>query len=297
MEENSMSDYENAIEIKNLTKNYDGFTLDNISFNVPKGNIMGFIGQNGAGKSTTINTILNIIKSDSGEIKVFGLDNCKDERLIKQDIAAVFDELPFHEQLNAKALDKILRHVFKQWRSETFFGYLERFQLPVKKKFGQFSKGMKMKLQIAAALSHNAKLLIMDEATTGLDPVVRNEMLDIFLEFLQDEEHSILMSSHITSDLEKIADSVTFIDKGRLLLTGYKDEILESHGVVKCSRADYENIEKGDIISARISDFGVEAMVSDRQGISRKYSGLVIDPTTLEEIMLFYVNREKKEWC
>ena len=291
-----MSDYENAIEIKNITKHYDGFTLDNISFNVPKGSIMGFIGQNGAGKSTTINTILNIIKADSGEIRVFGKDTRTADAQIKQDISAVFDELPFHEQLNAKALDKILRHIFKGWSSETFFGYLERFQLPVKKKFGQFSKGMKMKLQIAAALSHNAKLLIMDEATTGLDPVVRNEILDIFLEYLQDEEHSILMSSHITSDLEKIADSVTFIDKGKLLITGYKDEILETHGVVKCSKADYENIEKGDIISARISDFGVEAMVSDKQSVSRKYSGLVIDPTTLEEIMLFYVNREKKEW-
>ena len=287
-----MSDYENAIEIKNLSKHYDGFTLDNISFNVPKGSIMGFIGQNGAGKSTTINAILNIIKADSGEIRVFGVGV-----QIKQDISAVFDELPFHEQLNAKALDKVLRHVFKNWSSKTFFEFLERFQLPVKKKFGQFSKGMKMKLQIAAALSHNAKLLIMDEATTGLDPVVRNEILDIFLEFLQDEEHSILMSSHITSDLEKIADSVTFIDKGKLLITGYKDEILESHGVVKCSKADYESIEKGDIVSARIGDFGVEAMVSDRQSISRKYSGLVIDPTTLEEIMLFYVSREKKEWC
>ena len=292
-----MSDYENAIEIKNLSKHYDGFTLDNISFNVPKGSIMGFIGQNGAGKSTTINAILNIIKADSGEIRVFGEDTRTVGVQIKQDISAVFDELPFHEQLNAKALDKVLRHVFKNWSSKTFFEFLERFQLPVKKNFGQFSKGMKMKLQIAAALSHNAKLLIMDEATTGLDPVVRNEILDIFLEFLQDEEHSILMSSHITSDLEKIADSVTFIDKGKLLITGYKDEILESHGVVKCSRADYENIEKGDIISARISDFGVEAMVSDRQSISRKYSGLVIDPTTLEEIMLFYVSREKKEWC
>lgn len=292
-----MSDYENAIEIKDLTKHYDGFTLDSISFNVPKGSIMGFIGQNGAGKSTTINAILNIIKADSGEIKVFGMDNRNADVQIKQDIAAVFDELPFHEQLNAKALDKILRHIFKDWSSETFFKYLERFQLPTKKKFGQFSKGMKMKLQIAAALSHNAKLLIMDEATTGLDPVVRNEILDIFLEFLQDEEHSILMSSHITSDLEKIADSVTFIDKGKLLITGYKDEILESHGVIKCSKSDYENIGKGDIISARIGEFGVEAMVSDRQAVSRKYSGIVIDPTTLEEIMLFYVNREKKEWC
>ncbi len=291
-----MSDYENAIEIKNLTKHYDGFTLDNISFNVPKGSIMGFIGQNGAGKSTTINTILNIIKADSGEIKVFGLDNCKNEREIKQDIAAVFDELPFHEQLNAKSLDKILRHVFKDWSSETFFKYLERFQLPVKKRFAQFSKGMKMKLQIAAALSHNAKLLIMDEATTGLDPVVRNEILDIFLEYLQDEEHSILMSSHITSDLEKIADSVTFIDKGKLLISGYKDEILESHGVVKCSKADFNNIEKGDYISAMIGDYSVEVMVADRTAFVRKYSGLVIDPTTLEEIMVFYVNREKKEW-
>ncbi len=292
-----MADYENAIEIKNLTKRYDGFTLDNISFSVPKGSIMGFIGQNGAGKSTTINTILNIIKADSGEIRVFGKDTRTADVQIKQDIAAVFDELPFHEQLNAKALDKILRRVFKRWNSEVFFGYLERFQLPVKKKFGQFSKGMKMKLQIAAALSHDAKLLIMDEATTGLDPVVRNEILDIFLEFLQNEEHSILMSSHITSDLEKIADSVTFIDKGRLLLTGYKDDILESHGVIKCSKEDYENIGEGDIISARISDFGVEAMVSDKKAVSRKYSGLVIDPTTLEEIMLFYVNRDKKEWC
>ncbi|MBQ1536452.1 MAG: ABC transporter ATP-binding protein [Ruminococcus sp.] len=292
-----MADYENAIEIKNLTKRYDGFTLDNISFSVPKGSIMGFIGQNGAGKSTTINTILNIIKADSGEIRVFGKDTRSADVQIKQDIAAVFDELPFHEQLNAKALDKILRRVFKRWNSEVFFGYLERFQLPVKKKFGQFSKGMKMKLQIAAALSHDAKLLIMDEATTGLDPVVRNEILDIFLEFLQNEDHSILMSSHITSDLEKIADSVTFIDKGRLLLTGYKDDILESHGVIKCSKEDYENIGEGDIISARISDFGVEAMVSDKKAVSRKYSGLVIDPTTLEEIMLFYVNRDKKEWC
>lgn len=291
-----MPDYENAIEIKNLTKHYDGFTLDNISFNVPKGSIMGFIGQNGAGKSTTINTILNIIKADSGEIKVFGQDTRSADVQIKQDIAAVFDELPFHEQLNAKSLEKILKHIFSQWDSKTFYAYLERFQLPVKKRFAQFSKGMKMKLQIAAALSHNAKLLIMDEATTGLDPVVRNEILDIFLEYLQDEEHSILMSSHITSDLEKIADSVTFIDKGKLLITGYKDEILESHGVAKCSKADFADIEKGDFISARVGDYGVEVMVADRENFARKYSGLVIDPTTLEEIMVFYVNREKKEW-
>ncbi|MBQ1433615.1 MAG: ABC transporter ATP-binding protein [Ruminococcus sp.] len=291
-----MAGYENAIEIKGLTKRYDGFTLDKLSFNVPKGSIMGFIGQNGAGKSTTINTILNIVRADEGEIKVMGLDHIKDEHEIKRNIAAVFDELPFNEQLNANDIDFIFSDLFENWDRQTFFGYLDRFALPRKKKFGQFSKGMKMKLQIASALSHGAKLLIMDEATTGLDPVVRNEILDIFLEYLQDEDNSILMSSHITSDLEKIADSVTFIDKGRLLITGYKDDILENHAVLKCTKADFKEIDKQDFISARLTDFGADVMVADRFAAAKKYSGLTIDKTTLEEIMLFYVNREKKEW-
>ncbi len=291
-----MNDYENAIEIKGLTKRYDGFTLDNVSFDVPKGSIMGFIGQNGAGKTTTINALLNIVKKDEGEIKLLGLDSVKDEFEVKSQIAAVFDELPFDDRLNANDINKILREVFEQWSSETFFGYLDRFSLPRKKKFGKFSKGMKMKLQIASALSHNAKLLIMDEATTGLDPVVRNEILDIFLEYLQNEEHTILMSSHITSDLDKVADSVTFIDKGKLLISGYKDDILDSHGVLKCTKSDYKEIDPEDIISARLSDFGAEVMVADRAECSRKYSGAVIDPATLEEIMIYYVNRSKKEW-
>ena len=291
-----MAGYENAIEIKGLTKRYDGFTLDKLSFNVPKGSIMGFIGQNGAGKSTTINTILNIVRADEGEIKVMGLDHIKDEHEIKRNIAAVFDELPFNEQLNANDIDFIFSDLFENWDRQTFFGYLDRFALPRKKKFGQFSKGMKMKLQIASALSHGAKLLIMDEATTGLDPVVRNEILDIFLEYLQDEDNSILMSSHITSDLEKIADSVTFIDKGRLLITGYKDDILENHAVLKCTKANFKEIDKQDFISARLTDFGADVMVADRFAAAKKYSGLTIDKTTLEEIMLFYVNREKKEW-
>ena len=291
-----MNDYENAIEIKGLTKRYDGFTLDNVSFDVPKGSIMGFIGQNGAGKTTTINALLNIVKKDEGEIKLLGLDSVKDEFEVKSQIAAVFDELPFDDRLNANDINKILREVFEQWSSETFFGYLDRFALPRKKKFGKFSKGMKMKLQIASALSHNAKLLIMDEATTGLDPVVRNEILDIFLEYLQNEEHTILMSSHITSDLDKVADSVTFIDRGKLLISGYKDDILDSHGVLKCTKSDYKEIDPEDIISARLSDFGAEVMVADRAECSRKYSGAVIDPATLEEIMIYYVNRSKKEW-
>ena len=291
-----MNNFINAIEISGLTKHYDGFTLDKLSFNVAKGGIMGFIGQNGAGKTTTIKAVLNIIKADEGSIKIFGMDNVKDELAIKERIAVVFDELPFHDELTAKDMKVIFSDIYKNWNTQTFEQYLDRFALPEKKKIGKFSKGMKMKLQIACALSHGAELLIMDEATTGLDPVVRNEILDIFLEYIQDENHSILMSSHITSDLEKIADSVTFIDKGRLLLTGYKDDILENHGVIKCGISDYKEITPDDIVSTRITDFGAEVMVEDKTACKRKYSGLVMDNTTLEEIMLFYVNSTKKEW-
>lgn len=291
-----MCDYQNAIEISGLTKHYDGFTLDNVSFSVPVGSIMGFIGQNGAGKSTTIKAILNIIGVDGGEIKLFGKDYIKDEYEVKSQIAAVFDELPFYDKFNAVQINTLFRGLYKTWDSKTYFGYIECFGLPKKKKLKDFSKGMKMKLQIATALSHGAKLLIMDEATTGLDPVVRNEILDIFREYLQDETNSILMSSHITSDLEKIADCVTFIDKGKILLSGVKDEILENHGLIKCRKEELSEIAKEDYISARISDFGAEAMVSDREACHKKYPSLLIEKTTLEEIMLFYVNREKKEW-
>lgn len=291
-----MNDFTNAIEIKDLTKKYDGFMLDNISFNVPKGSIMGFIGQNGAGKTTTIRLLLNLIKKDSGSIRMFGLDNTEHEKEIKSKISAVFDELPFHEMLTANQLSVILSGIFPDWDKNTFNNYLDRFALPRKKRFGEFSKGMKMKLQIAVSLSHGARLLIMDEATTGLDPVVRNEILDIFLEFLQDESNSILLSSHITTDIEKIADRVTFIDKGRILLSENRDETVENHGVIKCTKAQYKDIDREDFISARLTDFGAEVMVSSKEKATKKYSGLTIDNTTLEEIMLFYVRRERKEW-
>ena len=291
-----MTEYENAIEINGLTKKYDGFTLDNVSFNVPKGSIMGFIGQNGAGKTTTIRSLLNIIKTDGGEIKMLGLDHIKNEYDIKERIAVVFDELPFHDSFTGAALSKMFAGLYGAWDEKKFFSLCDRFGLPTKKKLGKFSKGMKMKMQIATALSHNAELLIMDEATTGLDPVVRNEILDMFREYLMEGDRSILMSSHITSDLEKIADSVTFIDKGKILLTGYKDDILDSHGVIKCTKAEYKEIAPDDFISARVTDFGAEVMVADRAAAAKKYSGATIEKTTLEEIMLFYVSREKKEW-
>lgn len=290
-----MTDYQNAIEIKGLTKKYDGFTLDNVSFDVPKGSIMGFIGQNGAGKTTTIRCLLNITKTDGGKISLLGMDHIKDEFAVKERIAVVFDELPFHDIFNARDMALIFRGIYPKWSDEQYQSYLDRFQLPQKKKIGQFSKGMKMKLQIACALSHGAELLVMDEATTGLDPVVRSEILDLFLEYLQDENHSILMSSHITSDLEKIADSVTFIDKGKILLTGYKDDILANHGLIKCTKANYKNIDPQDYISARLTDFGAEIMVADRGAAAHKYNGLLLEQTTLEEIMVYYVSR-KKEW-
>ena len=291
-----MKSYENAIAIKGVTKRYDGFTLDNISFDVPKGCIMGFIGQNGAGKTTTIRSLLHITDIDGGEISLLGMDHVKDEAELKKRIAVVFDELPFHDMFNVKDMAKIFRGLYPDWNDDTYMKYIDRFQLPKKKKIGQFSKGMKMKIQIACALSHNAELLVMDEATTGLDPVVRDEILHIFMEYLGNGERSILMSSHITSDLEKIADMVTFIDKGRILLTGYKDEMLESHGILRCAKDYIQNVDPEDIVSIRTNNFGAEIMVNDRESAKMKYRDTVIDPASLDDIMLYYVHRDAKEW-
>lgn len=291
-----MTKYENAISLSGVTKRYEGFMLDHISFDVPKGSIMGFIGQNGAGKTTTIRSLLNITNIDEGEIKLLGLEHIKDETEIKKRIAVVFDELPFHDIFNAKDMARIFEGLYPDWDNTVYLQYLERFQLPIKKKIGQFSKGMKMKLQIACALSHNAELLVMDEATTGLDPVVRDEILHLFMEYLQNGERSILMSSHITSDLEKIADSVAFIDKGKILLTGYKDEIIESHGIIKCSKEEIQEIDEEEIVSVRTNNFGAEVMVNDRLSAGYKYKGMIIDPASLDDIMLFYVHKGEREW-
>lgn len=291
-----MTEYENAIEISGVTKRYEGFTLDNVSFNVPKGSIMGFIGQNGAGKTTTIRSMLNITNIDEGEIRLLGLDHIKNEHEIKSRLAVVFDELPFQDMFNASDMARIFERLYTEWDNAAYRNYLERFKLPVKKKIGEYSKGMKMKLQIACALSHNAELLVMDEATTGLDPVVRDEILHIFMEYLKDGERSILMSSHITADLEKIADSVTFIDKGKILLSGYKDVILEKHGILKCSKDEVGNIDKSDVVSVRLNEFGAEVMLCDRETVSYKYQGAVVDPASLDDVMLYYVHKGEMGW-
>ena len=284
-----MSNY--VLELCDVTKKYEDFTLDHVSFQVPRGCICGFIGQNGAGKTTTIQLVLDIIKKDEGSIKVFDRDMEKDGAELKEKIGVVFDEMGFHEFLTATEINRVMKNVYANWQEELFFDYLKRFSLPRKKRCGSFSRGMRMKLQIAVALSHEAELLIMDEPTSGLDPIVRNEILQIFQEYVMEENHTNLLSSHITGDLERIADMVTFINRGKIVLSGNKDEILERHGLIKCKKDDLKNIDPKDMVSYRQSAFGVEVLVVDGGKCAKKYSSMVMEQTTLEEIMIFYVNR------
>ncbi len=281
---------ENILEVKNLCKNYADFSLKDVSFSLPKGTIMGFIGQNGAGKTTTIKTILNITNRKSGEIKINGLDNLADEVAVKEQLGVVFDDLCFHDTLNIKQINKIMNGVYKTWNEELFFKYMERFSLPLKKKVKDFSRGMRMKLSIAIALSHNAKLLLLDEPTSGLDPIVRNEILDCFMEYVQDEENSILLSSHILSDLEKVADYLTFIDGGEVFLTDSKDNLLESHRLIKCSEGDLAFIDNEDIVFTKQYNYYCEVLI--KSGFE-KYGKLTVEKPTLEDIMLFYASAKK----
>lgn len=280
---------ENCIEIKGLTKKYEDFKLDNVDFTVKRGSVMGFVGENGAGKTTTIKAILNLIKKDSGSINIFGLDNIESEKEIKEQIGVVFDDINFHETLNIKEINMIMKNIYSAWDEKKFFKMTEEFDLPNKKSIKNFSRGMKMKLSIAVALSHNAKLLILDEATSGLDPIVRNEILDIFLEFMQDEDHTILVSSHILSDLERIADYITFIHKGKIVFSKEKYELIETHGVLKCGINDKQKIDKKYIVGERKSSFGYEILVKNREECREIYNGMVIDKPTMEDIVLFYV--------
>ena len=246
---------ENVIELKDVVKDYGDFKLDHISFSVPEGSVCGFIGQNGAGKTTTIKLILDIIKRDGGEIKVFGENIDVNSAALRENIGVVFDEMGFHDFMTAKDLNIMMKNIYKNWDEELFFEYLKKFSLPSKKKCGDFSRGMRMKLQIAVALSHHAKLLVMDEPTSGLDPIVRNEMINIFRDFVVEEDHTILLSSHITGDLEKIADEVVFIDGGKIVLAGNKDEILEKHAILKCKKDEVELISKSLIVGMEQSSF------------------------------------------
>ena len=278
---------ENNILVRDLCKGFDGFLLDHVSFQVPKGRIVGFIGENGAGKSTTINLILDELKRDHGQIQIFGKENTISS--VREEIGVVFDECSFHDVFNTSDIEKILSGVYKSWDSSLYRQYLKRFKIPERKPIGSFSKGMKMKLSIICAMAHKPKLLILDEATTGLDPVVRDEMLDLFLEFIQDEERSIFFSSHITSDIQKIADYVILIHQGRIIFEEQKDDLVYHFGIVKCGRETFASLSPDDYITHRVTNVSVECLVRDKEAIRRKYKNIVVDNATLEDIMLFYI--------
>lgn len=278
----------NSIEIRGLNKSYPDFTLGEIDLTLPGGTIMGLIGENGAGKTTLMKCILNLVRRDSGSITLLGYDNIREERLAKAEIGVVLDECFFHDTLRPKDVGAILAPAFRDsWDSRLYEDYLDKFQLPQGKLIKEFSRGMKMKLSLAAALAHRSKLLLLDEATAGLDPVVRDEILDEFLAFICDEEHSILISSHITSDLEKVADYITYLHQGRIVLSDAKDTILEHYGRVGCTAAQLEAIDPADLVRVRRGSFGCEALVADRGAFHRSYPHLMVEPIALEDIMLF----------
>lgn len=280
----------NLIEIKNLSKTYNDFTLNNINFNLPMGTIMGLVGENGAGKSTTIKLIMNSIKADNGTVTVLGKSNKdKDFAAIKQDIGVVLDEAYFPEVLNAKNINKIMKATYINWDEKLYFNYLGHFKLPINKKFKDFSRGMKMKLAIIVALSHNPKLLILDEATSGLDPMIRDEILDIFNDFTRDETHSVLLSSHIISDLEKICDYITFIHEGKMVLCEEKDIVLNKYSIIKLTQTEFESIPSNAVISKKKTSFGYEALII-KDKINKAF---IAEKTTLEDIILFMTKEDK----
>ena len=284
---------ENILEIKNLNKKYDNFELKNITFNLPKGMIMGFIGENGAGKTTTIKAILDIIKAYSGEIKIFGLDNRQNESKIKEDIGVVLDDMFFPEILTPNDISNTMAGIYKNWDTKMFYNYLKEFSLLANKQIKTFSKGMRKKLEIATALSHHPKLLILDEPTSGLDPIARDEVIQIFQSFIEKDDCSILLSSHITTDLEHIADYITFINHGEIILSKTTNELLDKYGIVKCGEKEFMGIAKKDYIKYKKNKYEYEVLVSDKKDFKAKYNIAVIDKITLDDLMVLMVKGEE----
>lgn len=282
----------NAIEIKNISKSYKDFALQNISFNLPEGGILGFVGENGAGKSTTIKIIMNALDADSGSINVLGVENTsKDFTAVKENIGVVLDEAYFPEVISAKNVNAIMKNSYKNWEEEKYFSLIEKFGLPLDKQFKEFSRGMRMKLAIAAALSHKTKLLVLDEATSGLDPMVREEILDIFKDFASENGHSILISSHIVSDLEKICDSIAFIHSGKLLFCKEKADLLKEYGLLYLSGSEFDSLPKDAVIGQKMVDGKIEVLVKrELLGDSFSYSHL-----NLEDIILFLAKGGNRE--
>ena len=286
---------ENILELQQISKTFpkSNFTLDKLSFSLPYGSILGFVGENGAGKTTTIGCILNTIKKDSGTIKLFGKEMLDGDTDIREKIGVVYDGDNFPGFWTAKQLSQVMKGFYKQWDNALFQKYLEDFHLSAKQKIKDYSRGMSMKLAIAAALSHHPQLLILDEATSGLDPVMRDDMLDVFLEFVQEENHSILLSSHITSDLEKVADYITFIHNGKLIMTASKNDLVYNYAVMRCKESQFLALNPSEIIAYRKRDFQTDVLVSNGKESQRKYKDVVVDHVSVDEIMLLLVKGER----
>ena len=276
----------NKIEIKNLTKHYGGFTLDNVSFGVPRGSVVGLIGENGAGKSTIIKSLLGVINTDGGEILFDGVPLGRLGKNQRQLTGVVLDDVSLPSAVNLRELNTVMKNMFSRWDEQTFFALTERFRLPRDKKTGEFSKGMKMKTAIAAALSHGAETLILDEPTSGLDPVARDEILDILYDFMQNSGHAVLISSHITGDLEKLCDYVVFIHGGKVAVSGEKDALLEEYAVYSGNISD---LDPAAVVRVRRRNYGADALVK-KSMIPPSFG---TEKTTLEDIMLFFVKGEK----
>ncbi|HQB31772.1 MAG TPA: ABC transporter ATP-binding protein [Erysipelotrichaceae bacterium] len=282
-----------AVEIKKLKKNYQNFNLKIDNLNIPSGVVVGLIGENGAGKTTLIKLLLNAINKNDGEIKIFDKDLKHNEIQVKEDIGVVLDNSFFPETLNAKNIDTIMKDIYKRWDSKLFYKYLNDFKIKDNQILKAMSKGMRKKVEIATALSHHPKLLILDEATSGLDPIVRNEILDLFFNFIEDEEHTIILSTHITSDLEHIADYIVFIDKGEVVLEKQRDEIIDNYGILKCDTDQFNKIDKLDIVSFKKNKYNYEILIDDKEKCQKKYKDFIIDKITLEDLMLLIIKGGK----
>lgn len=283
------------LELDRVSKTFpkSDFMLDSVSFSLPYGGIMGFVGENGAGKTTTIGCILNTIAKDSGMVRLFGEEMSDSDTAIREKIGVVYDGDNFPGYLTAAQLSGIMGGLYKNWDRALFENYLQGFRLPAGQKIKTYSRGMTMKLAVSAALSHHPQLLVLDEPTGGLDPVMRDEILDVFLDFVQEADHSILLSSHITSDLEKIADYITFIHEGRVILTASKNDLAYHYAVMRCGESQFRALDPEDILAYRKRDFQIDVLVPDRKGAEKKYRDAVVDHVPVDEILLLLVKGER----
>lgn len=278
-----------ALDIRNVNKKFQNFQLKDVSFQLEKGYIMGFIGANGAGKTTTIKSILNMIQIDSGEVRIFGKNIAEHEIELKQEIGYAFGGIDFYTRSKIKTLTSVIKQFYTNWNEETYYSYLRRFKLDENKKIIELSTGMKVKYSLALALSHGAKLLVLDEPTSGLDPIARDDLLDIFQELIVDGEISILFSTHITSDLEKCADFITFIENGQIISSSEKDEFIASYRLLNGSKIQLDQV-KEKLISYKVNSFGFTGLIHTKD-FEPSYDIQAITPS-LEEIMIYFAKKE-----